>query len=135
MEKAKSGVSVVLLGAAAYFLTYFGGYAAAILFAGYVLLCEEDEWLKKTCVQAIVLALGFDVLLRVIDLLPNLCAWIDSMLNVIGHTFNYSIISKLIAVFTKGINILEACVFLVLGGMAFKKINAFIPGMNKLVGK
>lgn len=133
MQKAKLGVSIGLLGAAAYFLTYFSGYLVAVLFAGYVLLCEEDEWLKKTCVQAIVLALGFDVLLRVIGLLPDLLAWIDSVVNVFNRTFNYSIVSRVLSVFTRAINLIETCVFLVLGCAAFKKVKIFIPGIDKMM--
>lgn len=135
MQKAKLGVSIGLLGAAAYFLTYFSGYLVAVLFAGYVLLCEEDEWLKKTCVQAIVLALGFDVLLRVIGLMPDMLAWIDSMVNVFNRSFDYSIATKIISVFTRALNLIETCVFLILGCTAFKQPKIFIPGINKMMDK
>lgn len=135
MEKAKIGVSIGLLGAAAYFLTYFSGYFVAVLFAGYVLLCEEDEWLKKTCVQAIVLALGFDVLVRVIGLLPDLLGWVDSVVNVFNRTFNYSIVTRIISVFTRAINLVEVCTFLILGCAAFKKPKIFIPGIDKMMDK
>ncbi len=46
MQKTKLGVSVALMGAALYFLGLFSGYVALIILAGYVLLMEENVWLK-----------------------------------------------------------------------------------------
>lgn len=47
MKKTKLGISVGLLGAMLFFSCYFGGYTIAIIIAGYVLLFEENAWLKK----------------------------------------------------------------------------------------
>lgn len=47
MSKTKLGISTTLLAALAYFAGGFSGYLLLFLVAGYVLLKEEDEWLKK----------------------------------------------------------------------------------------
>ena len=46
MEKSKLGIPVTLLAAAAALLGLYGGYVAVIVLVGYVLLVEENEWLK-----------------------------------------------------------------------------------------
>lgn len=59
--KTKLGISVGLLGTMVYFAALFGGYTPVILLAGYVLLFEENEWLKKAAIKAVAL-FGFDCL-------------------------------------------------------------------------
>ncbi len=58
VQKTKLGISVGLLGAAIYFMGLFSGYMVAVLLAGYVLLFEENEWLKKSAVKAIAVVLS-----------------------------------------------------------------------------
>src|SRR5574344_1340231 len=48
MEKTKLGIPVGLLGAAMLFACYFGGYLVSFVLAGYILLFEENAWLKRT---------------------------------------------------------------------------------------
>ena len=55
MQKTKLGISVGLLGAAIYFTGLFSGYLVAVLLAGYVLMFEENEWLRKNAVKAVAL--------------------------------------------------------------------------------
>lgn len=52
MEKTKLGVSVGIFGAFLYVAALFGGYIAITLLAGYVLLMESNEWLKKTASES-----------------------------------------------------------------------------------
>ena len=48
--KSKLGVSVALLGALPFILSLFGGYTPMLLVVGYIFICEEDSWLKKTAI-------------------------------------------------------------------------------------
>ena len=54
MQKAKLGISVGLLGAAIYFTSLFSGYLVPVILTGYVLLFEENDWLRKNAVKAMV---------------------------------------------------------------------------------
>ena len=54
MQKTRLGISVGMLGAAVYLTGLFSGYLVAILMAGYVLLCEENGWLKRSVIKAVV---------------------------------------------------------------------------------
>ena len=101
--KAKLGISVGLLGAAVYFSALFGGYIPVFLLVGYVLLFEENEWLKKSAVKAAVLMVSISVLLAVIGLIPDLLSWINTLVAVFKGSFNYGVLSTIISVFTKAI--------------------------------
>lgn len=53
MQKTKLGISVGLLGAIIYFTSLFGSsYLIAILLCGYILLVEDNPWLRKTSVKS-----------------------------------------------------------------------------------
>ena len=47
MQKTKLGITIAMFAAAIYVVALVGGYVPAILLGGYVLLREENEWLKK----------------------------------------------------------------------------------------
>ena len=133
MEKSKLGVSVGLLGALAFLLTYFSGYTAILLFAGYVVLCEDSAWLKKVCVKAIFLALCFDVLLRLFGFITDLLEWIGSFVSIFSSYFSFSIVYSIISIVTRPINVIEAILFLVLALMAMKQKTISIPFIDKLM--
>ena len=66
--KTKLGISTGLLGAAVYLFAIFGGWVALIIVAGYILLFESDEWLKKAAVKAIIINMLFSVLFSIIGI-------------------------------------------------------------------
>lgn len=58
MQKTKLGLSVGLVGAALYFLGLFS-FIPAFLLAAYVLLMEENQWLKRAAVKMVAVLIGF----------------------------------------------------------------------------
>ena len=75
MQKTRLGISVGLLGAAIYFMGLFSGYLLAVLLAGYVLLFEENSWLRKNAVKAMSVMAVFS--------LSNLISAAVAALNII----------------------------------------------------
>lgn len=61
MQKSKLGISVGLLGALLYIMGLINTLGLIVM-VGYVLLAEEDLWLKKTGVKALMISLGFSLL-------------------------------------------------------------------------
>lgn len=133
--KSKMGVSVGLLGALACFAAYFGSYIAVIIVAGYVLLFEESEWLKKTAVKAIALMIFVDFLLALINLVPDLLGWIQNLVNLFKGEFSYTAVSRFISIFTRAISICEKVLFLLMGVKALSQGTVRIPVVDKLVDK
>lgn len=135
MQKTRLGISVGLLGAAIYFASFFGGYTVAIILGGYILLCEENAWLKRTTVKAVALLFGFAVLTAVINLIPNAIGFIDNIFNVFGGDFYIAFVSNIIELITSALTILEKVLFIVLGLKAFNQGTLTIPVIDSLVNK
>lgn len=135
MQKTRLGISVGLLGAALFFVCFFGGYTAAIILAGYILLFEENAWLKRSAVKGVALMFGFAVLSAVINLIPNAISFIDSICNVFGGDFYVTFISNIISVVDNALGIIEKLLFIVLGLKAFNQGTVRIPVIDSLVNK
>lgn len=135
MEKTKLGVSVTLLGAAVFFAALFGGYTAVILVAGYILLCEENSWLKKAAVKAVILLVTFSVLNYALGLIPDLFYWISDFLSLIKLNISFSVIYNVVGLLTSAISIVKIVAFLMLGLKALKGEDFAISSIDEMVGK
>lgn len=131
--KTKLGVSVGILGAATYFLGLFSGYTVLALVVGYILLCEQDSWLRKTAVKALVISLCFSALYYVIDLLPGLLNMIDDLFGIFGRSFYPSSVHSLFSFLERGVTLLKEVVMIVMGILALGKKTVNISPIDKLV--
>lgn len=135
MEKTKLGVSVGLLGAGVFFSALFGGYIPVILVAGYVLLCEDSDWLKKAAVKAVALLMTFSVLTYALGLIPDLFYWLEDFLGLINLNISFSFINNIVNLLTSAIAIVKIVAFLVLGLKALKKEDFAISAIDDMVNK
>jgi len=135
MQKTRLGITVGLMGAALYFSGLFGGYVITIILAGYVLLCEENAWLKKAAVKTVAIMMGFSLLGSLIYLIPNAIGVIDSVLNVFGGNLYLAFVSNIIDVLDKVLVLAEKLLFIILGLKAFNQGNISVPVIDKLINK
>lgn len=135
MQKTKLGVSVGLLGAAVYFSAAFGGYVAMFLVAGYVLLFEENEWLKKAAVKAVALMIAVGVLNTAIGVIPDVLNWLYSFLTVFNVYISVSTVSTIFDSIIGAISIIRTVFFLILGVKALNQGTVNVPVVDKLINK
>lgn len=135
MQKTKLGISVGLLGAAIYFMGLFSGYLVAILLAGYVLLCEDNEWLKKSAVKAVSVMALFSFLATVVNLIPNAISIIDYIVSMFGGNFYVAFLSNLVSAVVAVLDIIEKLVLLGLGAKALNQGTITVPVVDKLINK
>lgn len=135
MQKTKLGISVGFLGAAIYFLGLFSGYLVVALLVGYVLLFEQNEWLRKCAVKAITLMLVISFIVTVINLIPNSISFINSVFSILGGSFSIGFITSIINAIVSAIGIIEKLLFLGLGLTAINMGTIAIPAVDKLVNK
>lgn len=138
--KTKLGISVGLLGAATYFTGFFGGYVIAGILAGYILLVEENVWLKKTAVKAVALLIGFSLLSAVVNLIPNIFDFIETLIRIFDQYFVFeaeifAVIDRLVSFVLTALNLVEKVVFIVLGLKALNQGTIKIPVIDNLVNK
>lgn len=135
MQKTKLGISVGLMGAIAYFAGLFSGYLVAVLIFGYIMLVEDNPWLRKTAVKSIVLLVTFSALSAVIGLIPDFISFINTIFNVFGSYFSLSVVTNILAVLTSALGILKTVVFLVLGLKALNQGTLTIPVVDNITNK
>ena len=133
--KTKLGISVAMMAAATYLLGLFSGYLALVLIAGYVLLCETDEWLKKSVVKAIVISLVFSVVSAVIGFIPNAISMVDDLVGIFGGHFSIGFITSFVSLINTALMVLEKLLFLGLAFMATSNKTIKLPVVDELIDK
>ena len=134
MEKSKLGISVALFGAALFF-TGFLGVTPLVLLAGYVLLFEQDIWLKKTAVKAALIVIFFNILLYCVNLVGYVPAAINNLWGVFGGTFRYNGFNNLLGLCRNIINFVQVGLLLLCGFSALNKESFKIGFIDKIVNK
>lgn len=135
MQKTKLGITVGAFGAITYFAGFFSGYLVAIVMAGYVLLFEENAWLKRSVVKAIVVMAFFSVLVALINFIPDVIGFIENIALVFNRHFAIVKVNQIITVLISGINIVEKVLFLGLGTRALSQGTIVIPFIDTKVSK
>lgn len=136
MQKTRFGVSVGVTGAAVYLLSLFGGgYTPMLLLAGYVLLFEENGWLKRTALKAVVLAFLFSLVNLAIGLLPEMIGIIDSFANMFGGHVYIRFLSGLCSGLSQLVNLVKVILMTALALKACKMRTIIIGFVDQLVNK
>ena len=135
MQQTKLGITVGMLGAAIYLTGLFSGYVVAILMTGYVLLFEENGWLKRSAVKAVSLMVFFSFITILINLIPNAVSCIGYIAAMFGGSFHVGFISNLVSAVTSAIDIIEKLLFIGLGIKALNQGTIAVPVVDKLVSK
>ncbi len=135
MQKTKLGVSVGLLGAAIYFVSLFGSYIVPVIFVGYVLLFEDNEWLRKSSVKAIAVLICFSLLGTAIHIIPDVIECIDDIAIVFNGRVNAALLSKIENALSSATGIIEKVLFIGLGLKALNQGSISVPVVDKLINK
>jgi len=135
MQKTRLGISVGLLGAIFFFACFFGGYTVTILLAGYILLVEDNAWLKRVTVKGVVLMLAFSVLAALVNFIPNIMGFVDDVFRVFNGNFYVPVISNIVNVIITILNLTEKVLFLLLGFKALKQKTIVIPSLDSFISK
>lgn len=135
MQKTRLGISVGVLGAAIYFAGLFGGYLVAVVMAGYVLLFEGNEWLKKNAVKAVATMMLFSLLTVAINLIPNAVTFINNVAGIFGESFSIAPLTRVVSAITNILDIIEKVLFIGLGLKAINQGSITVPVVDKLINK
>ena len=135
MEKAKLGISVGLVGAILYCLGLFGGALVTIAAVAYVLIYEENEWLKKTAVKVVVLMFFFPVVQYAVGLIPDLIRIVFDVLNMFKVYSNIEIVYSIENLFYDLVVIVKYVVFAIFGVMALSQKSVKIPLLDNFLDK
>ena len=131
----KLGIGTGVLAALIFAVACFGGYTPVLLIVGYVFLCESDEWLKKAGVKALVVMVCVDFFRALINLLPDIFSWINSLLSFFDANVNFTPVSSFLGLFTRAIGIAEVVFLLLLAAKALKNETVKVPFVDGFIDK
>ena len=133
--KTKLGISVAMFAAGTYLLGLFSGYLALLLIAGYVLICESDEWLKKAVVKALVVTVAFSLISAIIGLIPNAISLVDGLFSIFGGHFSIMFISRIISFINTVLSVFEKLLMLALAFLALDGKTIKLPVIDEFIEK
>jgi len=133
MEKTKLGLSVCLMGALV-FLSGYAGLTVIALVAGYVLLKEENEKLRKFAAYTIALYVGFMLVSLCISALDNVIDVINVDNWMYGGGF-YDVFNVIISTLNYIVSLAQKVVFGLLAVGAFLDKDIKIAPLDKFMEK
>lgn len=131
-QKSKLGISVALLASGMFFLGIVN-YLALIAVAIYIFIREDNVWLKKTAVFAVVLVVFFAAVNFVLSTLSGLVSIFN--LNIDFVVNPVVVLTRLFSILTRIVNIAEFVFLVVFGFMALGGKSIKIGFINKLCDK
>lgn len=120
MQKSKLGINISLLGSFVCFVALIDNYVLLGLAVGYILLVEENPWLKRNSLKVCLVTFIMDLLMLLLSLIPKCINLIDSMVSIFHGYFSLSIVSSIVSVFDNAIEFMKFVILLVL---LFKALN------------
>lgn len=135
MQKSKLGVSIGLLGAAVCFLGLFGSYVPVVIATGYILLFEENEWLKKNSVKVLAVMFTLSVMVTVIELIPDAISVVSSLLNILKINFSIPLINSIVSFITSVLLFFRTLILLGMGLKALNQGTISVPIVDNIIDK
>lgn len=135
MKKSNLGVSVGFIGALAYLAAFVNSFVGLLLIVGYVLLREENIWLRKNVLKAMVLYIGFLLLGIAVRLIPNFFSLLNTFLSIFRFNFVSAAFTGIFGTLMKLLSYCAKLLYLALGVMALtQRTIAFAP-LDKFIDK
>ena len=135
--KTKLGISTGLMAAIVCFVALFNGIGMAfLLLAGYILLCESDEWLKYITVKVLLFSIAVSLLSIVIGFIPSIIGVINDIIEIFNG--NYLGIEWLtdIVYFIQGVlSFGENVILVLLGIKALSRSTLRLPIIDEMANK
>lgn len=136
MEKTKLGISVGLLAAAVYFMGLIN-VIPMVLLAGYVLLAESNEWLRRSAVKAVVIYVGLGLIPEVFDVIDYLFGVVNVILGWLPLPFSWYLKfpANIDSLILYAVSLIRSVLLLVLGLTALSQGSVKVNAADKLVDK
>ena len=135
MEKTKLGISVALTAVVVTLLGYYGGYVIGGIAIGYVLLQEQNEWLKKHALRVLALMLSFSVASTLLWLIPDVLNLFYSFMELFNVHIYIKVVNSCFNFLGNVLSLLKTVVFVLLAYSAFTQKEFKVPVVDKLIEK
>jgi len=134
MEKTKLGISISLLGGGLYFIGLLG-LTPLIIAVGYVLVMEENQWLKRVAVKAVAVVLFFAILSNAVGLISDSSSFLTNLVALFRGSINLATLNRLVALLRTVISFISTLCLLLLGLKALKMGDVSVGVVDKVIDK
>jgi len=134
MEKTKLGITISLLGGALYFIGLLG-IIPLVIAAGYVLVMEENQWLKRVAIKAVAVVLFFAILSNIVGLVADSSSFLNNIVSLFNGTINLATVNRIVSILRNIISFLSTLSLLLLGFKAMKMGDVRIGAVDKVIDK
>ena len=119
MQKSKLGMPAGIVAAIMYMTGLFGGYFPALLVAGFILLHEDENFIRRAAVKTLVVLFAGSVLNALIYLIPDIVGIFQSLLAIFTIHFGTAFLDNISATFSQSLTLIKTVVLLLLAVLAF----------------
>lgn len=134
MQKTKLGISVGLLGALIYIMGLINTLGLIIII-GYVLLAEDNLWLKKTAVKALIITIGFSLISVLISSGNNVFNIFNTILGWTKLYFRFDYPFGIEVILRNVLSLVQTLLMLVLGFVALKEGSVKLGFVDDMINK
>lgn len=135
MKKTKLGISVAMFGMLVCLLAGFGGYVVLGIALGYVLLVEDNLWLRRNTIKICLLVLITDFLCVMLGLVPDTISFIDGVLNIFKGSLHFSKLNEVIRVLQSGIGLIQKTILVLIAVRSINQGTVRIKFIDNLLDK
>lgn len=139
MQKSKLGISVGLFGALIYVMGLINTLGLIVM-VGYVLLVEEELWLKKSAVKAVIITIGFSLLSVLISsgndvfgILNTILGWVRLPFSFPSFQFAYPF--GLEVILRNLLSLAETLLMLILAFVSLKQKSVKLGPIDDIINK
>lgn len=134
--KSKLGISLGLLSACIFFVALLSNYIPLLLLVGYVLLREDNLWLKQNAVKAVVIVVLVDLVSALIGFIPDTIGLINEVIGLFnGDSINVPILNQIISLVKSVLFYGEKVLLVLLGFMSLKMGFVKIGFIDNIIAK
>ena len=133
MQKTKLGLSIGMLSTLIYLVALFGEYTPLLLLVGYVLLFEQNDWLKRVCFKAVAILVAFSIATALVDLVPDVIGIIADLVSIFDERFSYSAVSSIVSALKSALSVVKTILLLMLALKAYKIRDVKLTKIDTLI--
>lgn len=138
MQKTKLGISVGFLSAIAAVAALLGGsvgFFVGIVIMGYVLLFEENEWLRKSVVKIFAIMVVFILADSIVGFIPDIIGVISSFFGIFGGGFSLPLLPGLVSFVRNALAVVEKFLIVVMALKSLTQGLFNVPIVDSIVEK
>ena len=118
MNRSKLGRPASITAALMYLIGFFGGYVPALLAAGFILLCEDENFIRRAAVKTLTILVLVSLASVLTNLIPNMVGIFQSMLAIFRVHFGTSLLDNFTATLSQTLTLIKTALLILMAILA-----------------